>query len=126
MRISEEQNNKYCNHNPFLVPDDYFINFTQNLMNNLPEKKNIDFHPHMNLWQRVRPLVYLAAMFCGIILCVRTFVSRYSDNSDRKASLSYSISEEEAEVIIDNSMIDDYELYTYLNNNSNNDEVYDN
>ena len=60
--------------NPFRVPEHYFEDFTQELMNKLPEKEPMQYLPEPTLWQRVKPWVYMAAMFVGIMLSVRIFV----------------------------------------------------
>ena len=60
--------------NPFRVPDHYFEDFTQELMNKLPEKEPMPLMSEPTLWQRVKPWIYMTAMFCGIMLSVRVFV----------------------------------------------------
>ena len=60
--------------NPFTVPENYFENFTQELMDKLPAKEAVLQTEAPTLWQRVKPWLYMAAMFCGIMLSVRIFV----------------------------------------------------
>ena len=60
--------------NPFSVPDHYFEDFSRNLMAKLPEKEPLPLPEEPTLWQRVKPWIYMAAMFCGIMLSVRVFV----------------------------------------------------
>ena len=60
--------------NPFRVPENYFEDFTQELMNKLPEKEPMQRLSEPTLWQRVKPWVYMTAMFVGIMLSVRIFV----------------------------------------------------
>ena len=43
--------------NPFRVPEHYFEDFTQELMNKLPEKEPMQYLPEPTLWQRVKPWV---------------------------------------------------------------------
>lgn len=71
----EETNllNRCGKENPFKVPEGYFENFAEQLMDKLPEKAPVEA-PDITLWMRIRPWVYMAAMFCGIMLMVRTFV----------------------------------------------------
>jgi len=59
--------------NPFKTPEGYFENFTNGIMSQLPDAvlKN---STNVNLWQRVRPWVYMAAMFAGTALMIRLFV----------------------------------------------------
>jgi len=58
---------------PFKVPEGYFENFTNGIMSQLPDVEHED-SININLWQRVRPWVYMAAMFMGIFLMIRLFV----------------------------------------------------
>jgi len=59
--------------NPFKTPEGYFENFANGIMSQLPnavQKNSVN----VNLWQRVRPWVYMAAMFAGVALMIRLFV----------------------------------------------------
>lgn len=51
--------------NPFKVPDNYFAQFNEEIMNHLPEKEIVVPEP-VSLWDRAKPWVYLAAMFVGL------------------------------------------------------------
>ena len=105
--------------NPFKVPDGYFTDFTQELMNKLPEKEILYANQEVTLWQRVKPWLYMTAMFCGIMLSVRIFVDK--PNKDEFPTISQSmidsLSDEEWQIIIERSMIDEYTLYQFLTDN---------
>ena len=58
---------------PFKAPDGYFENFTNGIMSQLTDIETASAIK-VNLWHRVRPWVYMAAMFTGIALMVRLFV----------------------------------------------------
>lgn len=47
------------------VPEGYFANFAEQMKSELPEHTFVD-DEERTLWQKVRPYVYLAAMFAGI------------------------------------------------------------
>lgn len=101
--------------NPFTVPEGYFENFTQELMSNLPEKEPLLPIPEPTLWQRVKPWVYMTAMFCGIMLSVRIFVGNPQQEEFPFTQIeAEAITDEEWEIISDRSMINDYELYEFL------------
>lgn len=51
---------------PFSVPDGYFEGFTDELMNRLPEKTQ-EKPNVVSLYERVKPLLYLAAVFAGLL-----------------------------------------------------------
>lgn len=56
----------------FRVPDGYFDQTYAKVMASLPERKAIP-ETKVSLWTRVRPYVYLAAMFAGIWCMMRIF-----------------------------------------------------
>lgn len=102
--------------NPFTVPEGYFADFTEQLMDKLPERE-IQPAPKLTLWTRVKPWVYMAAMFCGLMLSVRMFVGEKSDQSPAALSESTDFSEvpdEYIDPIVNQTMMDDYTLYQYL------------
>lgn len=104
--------------NPFRVPDHYFEDFTQELMSKLPEKESMPLMPEPTLWQRVKPWLYMTAMFCGIMLSVRVFVGE--PQKDEFPAISQieaeNLTDEDWEIMIDHIMMDDYSLYQYLTN----------
>lgn len=102
--------------NPFNVPDGYFDNFTKELMNQLPEKEIVMVSSEITLWQRVKPWIYMTAMFCGIMLSLRIFVGEPQKDEfpTFTQAETESISEEEWEIIVKRSMMNDYDLYKYL------------
>lgn len=102
--------------NPFRVPDQYFEDFTRKLMEQLPEKEPMPYMSEPTLWQKVKPWIYMAAMFCGIMLSVRVFVGAPPKDPlpGIHANEMEDIDEEDWEIIIDNVMMDDYTMYQYL------------
>ena len=56
----------------FRVPDGYFDSFAQRMSSGLPDKEILPA-PKPTRWQRVRPFVYLAAMFAGIWCMMQIF-----------------------------------------------------
>ena len=59
--------------NPFKVPEGYFENFSNGIMSQLTDLEQ-EVSIKINLWHRVRPWVYMAAMFAGVALMIRIFV----------------------------------------------------
>ena len=102
--------------NPFSVPDHYFEDFSQNLMAKLPEKEPLPLPEEPTLWQRVKPWIYMAAMFCGIMLSVRVFVGEPQKEEIPHINVAdaENIPDEDWEIIIDRIMMDDYTIYQYL------------
>ena len=106
--------------NPFTVPENYFENFTQELMDKLPAKEAVLQTEAPTLWQRVKPWLYMAAMFCGIMLSVRIFVGEPQQEefpiSQAEAEM---LPEEEWENFMRRSFNDDYETYQFLTEANN-------
>lgn len=55
------------------VPDGYFADFTARMMERIPQDTPCTGAERRTLWQRVRPYVYMAAMFAGIWLMMNMF-----------------------------------------------------
>ena len=73
----------------FKVPEGYFENLTSEVMDKLPEKEKVAFKEEpVSTWTRLKPLVYMAAMFVG------------------------------ADFAVEGAMLDDYSLYVYLSDAS--------
>ena len=91
--------------NVFHVPEGYFENLTSEIMNRLPEKERLAFEKkESTMWERVKPWVYMAAMFVGAALVA----------ADRMAADETETEMEYINMAVDNSMLDDYSLYVYL------------
>lgn len=56
----------------YTVPPHYFDNFRSKMMENLPEYKVAE-QPKLSAWQRVKPYLYMAAMFAGIWCMMKMF-----------------------------------------------------
>ena len=84
-------------------------------MEKLPEKEPLLPMPEPTLWQRVKPWLYMTAMFCGIMLSVRIFVGEpQKDEFPITQSDAEILSDEDWEIIVRNTYINDYALYEYL------------
>lgn len=102
--------------NVFHVPEGYFENLTSEIMNRLPEKERLAFEKkESTMWERVKPWVYMAAMFVGAALIIRVASSdRTPAATDRMAADETETEMEYINMAVDNSMLDDYSLYVYL------------
>ncbi|MEL7599455.1 MAG: hypothetical protein AAGU18_05085 [Proteiniphilum sp.] len=72
--------------NPFKVPDNYFAQFNEEIMSRLPEKEYV-VPRQVPLWDKVKPWVYMAAMFVGIYFTVN-FLTRNADKEQVTAKQS--------------------------------------
>ncbi len=74
----------------FTVPENYFANFNSKLMDSLPEVK-ITEEEKPTMWVRIRPFVYMAAMFAGIWVMMNIFTLGQvssADTQQKKAQIT--------------------------------------
>ena len=67
------------------VPDGYFADFARRMAEELPQRPELaqmasGVPPH-SLWERVRPYVYMAAMFAGVWCMLKMFTGISTGNS---------------------------------------------
>lgn len=59
------------------VPDGYFADFNRRMSRSLPERPELSADAQVkiprSMWQRVRPYVYMAAMFAGVWCMLKMF-----------------------------------------------------
>ena len=60
------------NRQPFRVPEGYFEGFTADIMSRLPEK-TVSEVKTISLYDRVKPWLYMAALFAGAIILFNIF-----------------------------------------------------
>lgn len=73
--MKEEKNliDKFGRKGPWTVPDGYFDSVREEVMSKLPEYPAAPKPADMSVWQRLKPYVYLAAMFAGIWCMMHIF-----------------------------------------------------
>lgn len=118
MKEEDKLLKKIGTENPFCVPEGYFEGFTSDLMSRLPEKEKTDVHREPTTWEKVRPWLYMAAMFIGAALIIRVASPGETvSNGQQQQQIAADESDIEMEYIrtaIKNTMMDDYSLYVYL------------
>nr|WP_325289029.1 hypothetical protein [uncultured Bacteroides sp.] len=119
MKEEDKLLKKVGTENPFRVPEGYFENFTSDLMSRLPEKEKTDIHREPTTWERVRPWLYMAAMFVGAALIIRVASpGKPASEPQQLAADETDIELEYISTAIENTMMDDYSLYVYLTDES--------
>ena len=118
MKEEDKLLKKIGTENPFRVPEGYFEGFTSDLMSRLPEKEKTDVHREPTTWEKVRPWLYMAAMFIGAALIIRVASPGETvSNGQQQQQIAADESDIEMEYIrtaIENTMMDDYSLYVYM------------
>jgi len=66
--------------NPFKVPENYFAQFNQEIMVRLPEKEIVKPKP-VPIWDKVKPWVYMAAMFAGLYVTIHFLANNNGDGN---------------------------------------------
>lgn len=122
--MKEEDNilKKVASGDSFKVPEGYFEGLTSEVMNKLPEKEKIEDRVETpTLWVRMKPMFYMAALFIGAALIIRVASSSLKPSSDEitvTAADTEVVSDQYIDAMVDQSMMDDYSLYVYLNDAS--------
>lgn len=99
----------------FKVPDNFFNDFNAKMMEALPEVK-ITEEEKPTMWVRVRPFVYMAAMFAGVWLMMNIFSLGKSSatGEQRVANISAGVAvDKNADDLIDYGTVSDYDIMTY-------------
>ncbi|MDD4630917.1 hypothetical protein [Proteiniphilum sp. UBA5510] len=113
--------------NPFKVPDNYFAQFNEEIMSRLPEKVYVAPRP-VPLWDKVKPWVYLAAMFVGIYFTVN-FLTRDGDKAQITTEQSVTDTRSDTFQPVDNYWstvhITEEEFYQFLEDQMVDDGYYD-
>lgn len=119
MKEDTELKKKIGKENPFKVPEGYFENIVPEIMKQLPEAEAQE-SVEITMWERVKPWVYMVAMFCGLMFGLRVMMMDKpvnkeinTDNVSMADSLE-GIPDEYIDPILDQTMMDDYTLYMYL------------
>ena len=105
--MKEEKNilDKVNRNSGMTVPENYFADFAEKMIQSLPEKKEPIITQPVTTWQRIRPFVYLVAMFAGV-WCMVKMVNLITSNP--ASGLSQSTEQIVAEAIQDESFIEEY------------------
>lgn len=119
MKEDTELKNRVGKENPFKVPEGYFENIVPEIMKQLPEAE-VQEEVEVTMWERVKPWVYMVAMFCGLMFGLRVMMNDRPVSTGINAgdvSMTDSVQgipDEYIDPILDQAMMDDYTLYMYL------------
>ena len=101
------------------VPPGYFDDFATKMVSSLPERPEAEqprVIPRRTVWERVRPYVYMAAMFAGIWCMLKMFTLMAPGNVD--------LSVENNHVLTD-ALSDENFVYDYIIDDINSSELID-
>ncbi len=100
----------------FKVPEHYFDDFNKRMAESLPEVKITPVDARPSMWVRVRPYVYMAAMFAGIWCMMKVFNNFNGESSRQQQACQISAgvqNERNADEVIMQGDVSDFDITTY-------------
>ena len=108
--------NKYGRDSGFKVPENYFDDFNKHMSAMLPDVEITPVDVKPTMWQRVKPLAYLAAMFAGV-WCMMSVFSHFNGsgnmNSVRAVAEKMTEDKNNVEDFIMSGAVSDYDILNY-------------
>ena len=105
--------------NPFSTPEGYFEHFHEQLMSSLPEvEPTVTPTTRIGLMTRIKPWLYMAATFVGIIFMVQSLMyvqEKYLPAGE--IAIAEEVYTEEVDHFMSSSLYNEYVLYSYLTTN---------
>ena len=106
---------KYGKEPGFKVPENYFADFNKRMSEMLPDVEITPVDVKPTLWQRIKPLVYMAAMFAGVWCMIQVFSNfTNSGNLDNVRAVAEKLQDDKSN--LDDfimSGVSDYEILSY-------------
>ena len=115
MNTDSELKARYGTKSPYKVPEGYFEQFHEQLMSRLPEAApEAAPEAKITLMTRIKPLLYLAAMFVGIVFLMQGIAYVHSQQGRDEQIALEELYDDEADHFMSSSLYDEYVLYSYL------------
>lgn len=112
MEIKQNKLDELKGKNPFKLQDGYFEGLTEQIMARIPDASHKETKV-VSLSDRIRPWLYLAAVFAGLLVLLRVFISPVSQGADDWDDTLYSlVTGEELQIISE----DDMEYLEFMEN----------
>lgn len=120
MKIEDNNLKNKLKENPFSTPEGYLEELTDRIMKQIPEETHIPEAQQVSLLDRLRPFLYMAAMFAGLGLFFKTIARFDSSNTDGRDTtlllVKSNIPVDSKTIVIDTSYDEDEEFLHYLEN----------
>ena len=98
--------------NPFKVPDGYMEGLKEQIMAGIPEITHAS--KVVSLRDRIRPWLYLAAAFAGLLIVFKVFINPVSRDTDQSGSASSSLQAFVSDDFLSFISEDDLEYLEYI------------
>ena len=106
---------KYGKDPGFKVPENFFEDFNKRMTEMLPDVEITPVDVKPTMWQRLKPLVYMAAMFAGV-WCMMSVFSHFSNTSSMqsiKAVAEQLYDDNNVDEFIMSGSVSDYDILNY-------------
>jgi len=100
--------------NHFQTPEGYFENFTSEIMDRLPEMDYTQLETKVSTWEKVKPWIYMAAVFMGAAFILRLGGHLVKNSPEYVAAEEEQIERQYIDQVVDEAMLDDYTFYQLL------------
>ena len=107
---------KYGKDPGFKVPENYFADFNKRMTEMLPDVEITPVDVKPTMWQRVRPLVYMAAMFAGVWCMMQVFSNfTATDNLNSVRAVAEKLQDDNGNIdeFIMSGSVSDYDMLSY-------------
>ena len=107
---------KYGKDPGFKVPENYFADFNKRITEMLPDVEITPVDVKPTMWQRIRPIIYLAAMFAGVWCMMQVFSNfTASDNLNSVRAVAEKLQDDKGNVddFIMSGAVSDYDMLSY-------------
>lgn len=117
---------KYGKDPGFKVPENYFDDFNQRMAQMLPDVEITPIDMKPTIWQRVKPILYMAAMFAGVWCMMQVFNHfTTTGNLDSVRAVAEQLHEENnADEFIMSGAVSDYDILNYEDSVAMSNEEY--
>ena len=108
--------NKYGKDPGFKVPENYFEDFNKRMVEMLPDVEITPVDVKPTMWQRIKPLVYMAAMFAGVWCMIQVFSNfTNSGNLDSVRAVAEKLQDDKDNVdeFIMSGTVSEYDILSY-------------
>ena len=107
---------KYGKDPGFKVPENFFEDFNKRMTEMLPDVEITPVDVKPTMWQRLKPLVYMAAMFAGV-WCMMQMFTHFTDNSgiNTVSAVAEKMGNDKSNVedFIMSGAVSDYDIISY-------------
>ena len=117
---------KYGKDPGFKVPENYFTDFNQRMAEMLPDVEITPVDVKPTMWQRVKPILYMAAMFAGV-WCMMQVFNHFTvrGNLDSVRAVAEQLHEDNnVDEFIMSGAVSDYDIINYEDSVALSNEEY--